>query len=1018
VRSSTGPGARAWGKAAVAPARLRVGATLVALAVLVMLIGELAGAWSSSPKGDDALFHLANVRFFQANLPYVWWFPASHAGEPLLSVYPVAYYLLLAALHGVGVSLGSELQISLAVSLAISVTSLFALARRLGLNLSLAAALALLPLTAPPTWIVSLVGGAYIRVAALPFFLLSVCGVYWLIANLRESSSAVRPYLVTVAALTCAALLHPFVLQFTLPIVVSLVIVGHDGWKTRIRVTIALVLPVIALSAWQYVPVLTSFLDPTKVVPGAPRHDTTPMRPEWLLALPEAGKWSIGLGPMLSGAGVLGVVVLLWLARRRRPDLQLKMPVVLLAVLTAWSIYFVSMAWLPMPRSLYLMASYDYALWASMTLALGSVALVAVSVRAWPATTDWLTVALPVVIVASCLALAPWVRSVSTIAALDVPHSRSQEAMKPVDLALQMADEGSRLGAVDRTYTRWLSYARPTLQYLGGRSGVSPHRYFYEVMLRNSFYRLDRLDELYFDDRPRVSSTAVGLKANFYPAMFWLDWYGARVAVVDSPFSSTRRTAAGYRKRPQFFRTRLVPTPFNAVTVAEINGARAALVSSSDAPVIAIPFAGDTSALYGRTLQLLSSLDLGPDSVVPVQVPSADHLEAFRVALTDEERFRRHTAVFDDFVRDGGRLLVVAAQRASVAPRVVTLARGLSLSGRVGYVPIPPGGRVFAGDRGHPMGVCVKVASGRRCVLGASLGSLAESRDLTAPLVLLRGLGVAMDLRITPAWARAGTSAPRPPSAGQAVPRREETRYRLSRRVPSDARGYVELAFRGTRVQGGRVLVTLSDGSRRLRCAFSPDERRHGTSRATLPLAAFTSTQGVAPPYFDRIRIGAEQGGEKKPAQLSRVRIVTLGPRRANMPLDGEWLRPTRFRVEVEGSRPSGLLWKESFDDAWRAEGDGHLVDLYPAGPGMIWAPIDGRTRSVSFDMGIPSTFVLGAGVSAMLIVCVVFACARAWKLGLRISDPEVLSSPTERKAHGRPRHRPASRDPLVPDRE
>jgi hypothetical protein len=953
---------------------------LAGLAFLIATVGQLVDAWGALPKGDDAFLHLGYVRFFSENWPHVWWFPNSHMGEPTLSTYPVALYALLAVVMELGVPLERTLQLTLFVSLVASAWIIYAFGRSLGLARLLAFTGASILLAAPSVWNVSLVGGAYIRVAGLPFFFASLAACYWYVDAARRDGAVRRKYVLLVASLVGAALMHPFIFQFTLPMTLGILLLGMRGaLVTRLRSIAAVILPVVALAAWQYVPLLSSFFGSDQTVAGAARHDTSLMRPEWLRILPREGEWSISLGPILFWVGVVSSVYALRLALRYLRGTEAPATsFVAIACITGATIYFSFLAWLPMPDSLYLVAAYDYVLWASLSLVVLATLCLAEVLRAHPGLRIWLSGSLPVGVLTVVVAMTPWLTSISTTS----NASDGGATGIVVRAALEDSSDAFRLGVVYRTATRWLPYERPAQQFLGGRSSVSPHRYFYEWMSFEALYRYEDLDQVYFEDRPKVQRIALDDDTNMYPALFWLDWFGARVALPHLPLSPGDATAQAYRARPHLVTHHEVQTVLGSAAVIELPTSGPMTSVSHTAPV-AVPFLRSAVApFYTDLLELASSLNLGPSFLVPVLVQDGEDLANFETALVPRYVYETHEAELDAFARSGGRVVVLGSL-AKEGTRSVSYAAG-SIRAVASLLPSHEVSKVFARARRGPVGACAPLGRGTLCTLGIAMGDLRNSRDVAAATLLLRAVRAAVRVDVT--------------SAVAANESGDDSSFALEHPVRADSSGYITLDRDLYALARAPLVVRLlNDRGERLKRVVDPGEWP-GPADLHLPLASFTGTSWTAR-RFDAVSVAARPTTGDRSARVDTLRLQKSPPRRRvqessdasvavttiepvheQIAMPGRWLRPTTYEVDLtsRSSEAPGLLWKENYVGDWDVSTSDAVLSHHFAGPGLVWVPI-GDAAVVRFDMPPPRALVAGLALSGLLAMWCAALALRRW---------------------------------------
>jgi hypothetical protein len=203
---------------------------------------------------------------------------------------------------------------------------------------------------------------------------------------------------------------------------------------------------------------------------------------------------------------------------------------------------------------------------------------------------------------------------------------------------------------------------------------------------------------------------------------------------------------------------------------------------------------------------------------------------------------------------------------------------------------------------------------------------------------------------------------------------------------PVAGRGF--LRFRmwnpGVRLKGFTVALVAEPSLQFLQYVAPPMQWR-GFRDFALPLSAFGEKDRWEENTFNRAEFifnFDRPRGVSDPTlytfAVRGVRLVTVQDEPRPTPLSGRWRNPTEFEVTVPG--PGGLLWKENFIPSWDVTGDGRPLDVYEAGPGMIWIQVPGGVRSVTFRIPFPGVFVLGLVVSFLLSVLLL----TGWMYGRR----------------------------------
>jgi hypothetical protein len=706
-------------------------------------MATLVGATDGSVKGDDAFFHMANARFLSDNFPFVWWSPGPHSGEAGLLIYPLAYYAVLGGLDRLSIDLGLALKMTLLAGISSSGIAVYWLARRFDLDRVTATGLAVMLATCPMVWNWAVVGGAYIRLAALPFACAAIGCAYLRVA---DGSRSIRSFLFLIVSMGATAVIHPLLFQFAGAICATILFLGTPGWLARVGELVKVAVGVGAIVAWQYIPMMNQVLRRDLGITEATAHDTTTMRGVWLFIFPQRGEWSITLGPVLFAVACVSLVFLAaYLPQLRQLKLEHRAEWAFLLTMVGWSVYFGLFAWTDIPNRLYLMAAYDHVLWLSITLTFTALAICARVVAIWPSARTTVGRPLLVLSLSSALAIMPWLQSFVSEPDPETRSSYSYAAQRTVERAIDSSAPGYRLGAANRTFSRWLPWSHPELEYLGGRSGFSPNRHFFEWMLYDVFFRTagEEFDSVYFEDRPRVVRLPLEDQQNLYSALFFLEWFGVDQVLLDPPFSGMNLMAQIYEARPQFFTTKNVTTRFGQMKIASPREAQPITVATR-APLIAVPFADERSVEpYRALLELLSSLGLGPGIAVPVSLDAEEGLSEADVAVVDADTFVRHRSILTSFAMEGGRLVITFDDSRSVTGNV-TLASGSKI--RVSASNVEGVAESFARAGSAVIGGCSAEGVGEICRLGVSLPTLAGSHDIGATLLLLEALDLQVSL--------------------------------------------------------------------------------------------------------------------------------------------------------------------------------------------------------------------------------------------------------------------------------
>ncbi len=200
------------------------------------------------------------------------------------------------------------------------------------------------------------------------------------------------------------------------------------------------------------------------------------------------------------------------------------------------------------------------------------------------------------------------------------------------------------------------------METTGGRSkNDAPHKYYNQWADSIISYGLniDDIGQIYSDDVPLVVRKVLGGNKNLYASMYWLDWYGAAGAVLSPPFYPQMRTAMGYEARPQYFQQYVVASGFGNLYYYKYMESTPIAVSSG-AGVLAVPYqGGEAPELYTDLLDILSSLNINSQWVIPVKLEGGSSIEKFGTVLVESINYLKNKDVLDSYASGGGHLVVI-----------------------------------------------------------------------------------------------------------------------------------------------------------------------------------------------------------------------------------------------------------------------------------------------------------------------------------------------------------------------
>ena len=108
----------------------------------------------------------------------------------------------------------------------------------------------------------------------------------------------------------------------------------------------------------------------------------------------------------------------------------------------------------------------------------------------------------------------------------------------------------------------------------------------------------------------------------------------------------------------------------------------------------------------------------------------------------------------------------------------------------------------------------------------------------------------------------------------------------------------------------------------------------------------------------------ASYRSEPEAAFFGRALLSTTTAAPAPTRSDARFVNAQSWSLQADGAR--GVLLKEQWAPGWQVSVNGHSAQAYPAGPGMIWIPLQGQTGPVSVTMNFRLSSVdrLGYAIS------------------------------------------------------
>ena len=285
------------------------------ITIFTLFLGFLLGAWiwSAYPIGNDAISHLAKIKFILDHWPHVRWNHQWAAGMPLFRWYPSLFYLFVAFVSNV-----TRLPITFVVVLFIAASfctvglAVYGLVFEITRNLEVSLIASFLTISTPAIWSQYIARGLYTRVISTPLLPLSL----WATAKYVFRKGK-KNYVSAILCISLAILIHPYYGMMALLASVLMVFFYIDGWLDKFKYMVKLMLPSLSISSY--------FLFPY-FIPSPPGGTALSMSGTFLpfstinyvYSLPKWGG-DLALQPLLIPL-TLGLFLLMFLRKRLKID--------------------------------------------------------------------------------------------------------------------------------------------------------------------------------------------------------------------------------------------------------------------------------------------------------------------------------------------------------------------------------------------------------------------------------------------------------------------------------------------------------------------------------------------------------------------------------------------------------------------------------------------------------------------------------------------------------------------------
>lgn len=721
--------------------------------LIVTVIGCLLDAWLGVLKGDDAYYHAGMVQFIVNNFPTLNWQSQIFAGYPPLEFETPLFYFILAALKVLtGLSIELLIQMSLFVAVLSLAISIYILARRLRLSPWLSAIFALLFFSIPEVWNWIIIGGAYKRVVALPFIFLAIACVYNHIEQINLIKETKKTYILVIIVLTLVALIHPLIAQFILPSVFFVYLFGVRKARPKIESLVKVFVPVVGLVAWQYIPLLSEYLNifHSSDTLDSPQY-TVPMLLKWLIQIPDANVWGNYLGPLVIPFLLLSMICLFIFFKRFKEIVErASVELVFCVIFVLLSLYFFIFGWFYMPTRLYLMATYDHVIWLGIASLLTILFTASILIRGGfhSNTKNWVVPIIycvfSIIVVIAAFSPVPFLKNYTQI---QYP-SNDNPIKQIVSVAQSFQEPGTRIYNSQRRLTTWIYYSNPTLDIAGGRSHFyAKHVYYHEWSDASINYQSDKNGGAYFEDFPKVQLRQIGGADNYYSAMFWLDWYGSNGTILLPAYYPQLLTVQGYLSRPQYFVQHKTERDTYVNYYIEYPSSSPVAVSTN-ANVIALPFqSGDAPPFYTDFIELLSSLNLNSQWIIPIKLENAKDLKKFSSALVDYDTYINNKLVLDDFMNNGGNLVVMGNENQGKSAVTINIRNEIiEFQANASPMMAPLNSISLAESKEGVIAYRMPSGKGTNTILGITFDNLIKSDSLAASLLLTQAIAPEINL--------------------------------------------------------------------------------------------------------------------------------------------------------------------------------------------------------------------------------------------------------------------------------
>jgi len=967
---------------------------LVIVTSFVALVGGGLGIWVGNPVGDDAYTHVGKVLFLLRNFPNVNWYPYWYLGFDVFRGYPATFYIVLAITHILTrVSVPSIMVAYFFLSMVLLGVGIYEFSRLLYLPRSISVGLAIMTLLFPVSWAWTVTGGAYIRSFALPFFIVSISIAYYHTVRINSGKDDLRLSFAAASVLAFTILLHQMVAFFTFITTILFYGLAVRGMKQKMKTLFRVFIPVCGLVAWTYLPMFEDFITSEEAMINEISYESI----ERLLII---------YNPVLVPLVLTSVVAFCLVLKKHKPSMSKERSAVVLVFLVL-SLYFFLFGWVPMPRSLYIMAAYDYRNWLGFSLSMFLIGVLGLlydffephppklrlpALRRYERLFNYFLVVSLVVAVSTALVVSLPELVVYNVNPGD-PQSFIYYFRNDVDQIVKQLPENYRLAFITRRIFAFQYLVFPNLEATGGRQVGQLHPFYNSIFSERVFYRyFGEAEKYYSEEQPAMRSKVPYMESNFYSSMFWLDWFGAR-GVIIGPWEAHTVTFHEYTLRPQFFEI------FESGdTIFAKYGDSSPITVSPDAPTLGIVVSGNSDEqFYSEALIILGEINLNSQSVIPLKLTTADlnkNLQFVNNLLVSPAIYADHKTLLDDYASNGGHLIIMNygysgsemkfAESTSLGFHFLTYATPLS-----GF---PVDSEVLAKTTDGSVAYRLRVGKGTVTRSAVSIQELYETATPDASLSFAETLGPDLSpSRTKPmdnSWYVRDSEGVAETSIEQTGNGESSLSYRQAVSQSHSRIEFATLLEEETSASANGVIQfeLWNDGEIPYIEISQVDAKNQGYLNYTLSNSAWNGWKMFSIPLasFTRrpdVELATEFNGlaltcvDDEPSSASdhtlRVRDLSLykfEQTHSYTALSGRWIHPNQYEVSTSDGILN-LLWKEAYVNDWRIETTpSSVAEYYYAGPGVIFARFPQTVESVTFLKPLSDSQRVGILISLLML--------------------------------------------------